>query len=223
MISLNEAQPSRPGEVPALYLSVALEGTEPRVWRRILVPATAKLGTLHAVLQVAMGWTNSHLHDFRFKDTTYSDPSFNLDAPSILDERKCSLAKLLVEPGDFLHYEYDFGDSWSHFVLLSEVSTTPFRSARCIEGVGACPPEDCGGIPGFMELLKAVKKPKSKAAKEYEQWLGYPYDPNAFSCDDVNPWLGRLPWPTVSTSALSKVIVARMKHSKGRQVEQTEE
>jgi hypothetical protein len=159
-----------------------------------------------------MGWTNSHLHQFTFKDKTFSDPRFELYDPLTIDERKCSLDKLLTNSQDILHYQYDFADSWEHTILLTKVGITPLpMAATCLEGGGACPPEDCGGIPGYLSLLKALKKPKSKTAKESFDQLGYRYDPDAFSSEHVNTALQKLPWPTVSESALRKIIRSQRK------------
>lgn len=212
MILLNEdsifGKPSSPG----LFVTVTLKHTDNRVWRSLLVPSNAHLGWFHAVLQIAMGWTNSHLHQFTFKDKTFADPRFDLYDPLTIDERKCSLDKLLTNSKDPLHYQYDFADSWEHAIFLTKTGTTHYpMAATCLEGGGACPPEDCGGIPGYLSLLKALKKPNSKTAKESFDQLGYRYDPDAFSLENVNTALQELPWPTVSESALRKIIRSQRK------------
>jgi hypothetical protein len=216
MILLTEdSLPPKPTSL-GLLLTVALDGTHNRVRRTLLVPATAHLGWLHAVLQVAMGWTNSHLHQFTFKDKTFSDPSFELYDPLTLDESKGRLDTLLVRPGDLLQYQYDFGDSWEHTILLTSTAAIDHPTmARCIDGAGACPPEDCGGIIGFNDLLKAIKKPTSKAAQEFKDWLGYTYDPNAFCPTSADQALSKLAWPSVSEKQLARTIRTQTKTKHG--------
>ena len=212
MIQLtDDSLPPKP-TFQGLLLTVTLDGTHNKVRRALLVPADANLGWLHAVLQVAMGWSNSHLHQFTFKDKTFSDPSFELYDPMTLDESKGRLDTLLVRPGDLIRYQYDFGDSWEHTILLiSTAATDQPTQAHCIDGAGACPPEDSGGIIGYNDLLKAIKKPTGKAAQEFKEWLGYTYDPNAFCLDATEQALSKLPWPSVSERQLGKLIRTRGK------------
>ena len=201
-------QPQSPG----LFLKVSLDHAKGQIWRNLLVPANAHLGWIHAVIQVSMGWTNSHLHQFTFKDKTFSDPSFDLYDPMTIDERKCTLDKLLTKPGDSIRYEYDFGDNWQHTLSLTQTGTTTLPElATCLDGAMACPPEDCGGIQGYRDLLKAMKKPESKGAIEFTEWLGYTYDPSHFDRDAVNRSLEKIPWPSVSEGALGKVIRERLR------------
>jgi|GEM_PF-1447972 hypothetical protein len=202
---------------PGLLLKVSLDHAKGQIWRNLLVPANAHLGWIHAVIQVSMGWTNSHLHQFTFKDKTFSDPSFDLYDPMTIDERKCALNKLLIKPGDSIRYEYDFGDSWQHTLSLIQTETTTLPElATCVEGAGACPPEDCGGIQGYRDLLRAMKKPESTAAMDFTEWLGHSYNPNHFDRDSVNRSLEKLPWPSVSEAALRKAIRGRLKRKTKR-------
>ena len=164
-----------------------------------------------------MGWTNSHLHQFTFKDKTFSDPSFDLYDPMTIDERKCTLDKLLTKPGDSIRYEYDFGDNWQHTLSLTQTGTTTLPElATCLDGAMACPPEDCGGIQGYRDLLKAMKKPESTAAMDFTEWLGYSYDPSHFDREAVNRSLEKLPWPSVSEAALRRAIRGRLKRKTKR-------
>lgn len=198
-----------------LLLTVTLDGTFNRVRRTLLIPAEAHLGWLHAVLQIAMGWTNSHLHQFTFRDKTFSDPSLDLHDSLTLDESHGMVDELLVRPGDVIRYQYDFGDSWEHTIRLETTAALGKRThARCIDGTGACPPEDCGGIMGYERLLKASSKPATKAAKEFRAWLGYDYDPTNFCPISVNSALSRLPWPSVSEERLGRLIRARLEKSR---------
>lgn len=216
MILINDDGPLTNSTFQGLLLTVTLDGTLNRVRRTLLIPAEAHLGWLHAVLQITMGWTNSHLHQFTFRDKTFSDPTFDLHDPLTLDESKARLDKMLIRPGDLIHYQYDFGDSWEHTIRLETSAALGHATiARCIDGAGACPPEDCGGITGYRNLLKAISKPSTKGAKEFTAWLGYNYDPSDFSPDSANTALSKLPWPSVSEKQLGRLINARNKSTRG--------
>ena len=143
-------------------LRIVLEGPAPEIWRRLVVPADATLGWLHAVLQISMGWTNSHLHQFRCGGKHISDPKFELeqfdDSPRVIDEGKIRLNDLVTVSGESFTYEYDFGDSWNHLITVEDFldpSVAIAGKAVCIDGERACPPEDCGGEPGYAALLEA--------------------------------------------------------------------
>jgi len=211
-----------PGELPdqpnlgSLQLRIVLEGSKPEIWRRLIVPANANLGWIHAVIQLAMGWTNSHLHQFRRGDQVVSDPKFELESfesePPILDERLVVLGEFLATPGEALIYEYDFGDSWNHLVSvenLLEPQLAVAGKAVCIGGARACPPEDCGGLGGYEELLKALRNKKHRDHKAMTEWLGRPFDGEHFDTEDTNRWLSKLGWPRTTEAALRKVLVAR--------------
>jgi hypothetical protein len=198
------------------HLEVTLEATEPRIWRRLQVPANANLGWLHAVIQVAMGWTNSHLHQFRAGEALYSDLKNNYAEfegdPEILDENKATLQQLAPREKDMLVYEYDFGDSWIHELTVEKiVDPDPAAAAvaKCLDGARACPPEDCGGVWGYADLLKIIKNPKHKERKSMMEWLGREFDPVAFNLAKANTWLRKLKWPRTTESHLRKVLMAR--------------
>ena len=119
--------------------------------------------------QVAMGWTNSHLHQFTSGGTVYSDPSFDFDEfeddPKIVDKRQATLQKIAPKLKSVLVYEYDFSDSWDHFITVEKIlSADPAvaRGAECPDGARACPPEDCGGVYGRADLLKILRVPGHK-------------------------------------------------------------
>ncbi|MCC6355252.1 MAG: plasmid pRiA4b ORF-3 family protein [Verrucomicrobiae bacterium] len=131
----------------------------PPVWRSLLVAGDATLGWLHAALQVAMGWTNSHLHRFGTAAGDFSDSSFELDCG---DEGRVRMMDVAPVVGAELEYEYDMGDGWLHHVTV-ELITGPqgpiARDAECGDGARACPPEDCGGPAGprFAEAGRGVE------------------------------------------------------------------
>jgi hypothetical protein len=215
MISVIEPAGGK-ARVPLYQLKVVLLGSEPPVWRRLHVPGDAKLDWLHAVLQVAIGWTNSHLHQFKVGEACYSDTRHHAaefaDDPEILEERTFTLRQIAPREGDVFRYEYDFGDSWEHEITVEKILPNPAASsfALCLEGARACPPEDCGGTPGYEDLLKILKNRKHPEHKRMTEWLGRPFDAAAFDGEKTNFWLRKLKWPRVTEAQLRKVIIARL-------------
>ena len=180
----------------ALYeLKITLRGSKPAIWRRVQVPGSIKLSRLHEVLQIAMGWTDSHLHQFIDPPLVYSVPSGE-DYPGVerLDERRFRLADLARHEKASLIYEYDFGDGWAHEVVVEKIMPAGPEKQRavCLAGENACPPEDCGGIGGYYELLEAVDNPKHEAHQQMLDWLGEPFDPSRFDLQAVNAALRRV-------------------------------
>jgi hypothetical protein len=198
----------------AYQLKVTLKGMRPPVWRRVVVPGRFDLEELHWVIQIAMGWTNSHLHQFVFKvpreaprpsdmsrwmagefairlsairgERVFSDPSFELE--DIEDEAKVSLDELSLSERDKFRYEYDFGDGWDHDVLVEKIAPIE-RSAtypRCLAGRRRCPPEDCGGPWGYGEMLEALGDPAHERHREFVEWIGGDFDPERFDLAAVN-------------------------------------
>ena len=197
-------------------LKVSLEGTEPLVWRRLQVTGSASLGWLHAVIQVAMGWTNSHLHQFIVGKRLYSDPSFGLDEfeddPRVLDENKTTILEIAPRARSAFVYEYDFGDSWDHRITVEKIldaDPAEGRFAECLDGERACPPEDCGGVWGYEDLLKTIRNPKHEEYESMMEWLGGKFNPEAFDRDKINKYLRRLKWPRTTVSQLASVLMQR--------------
>ena len=200
---------------PLYQLKVVLLGCEPAVWRRLQVPGDAKLDWLHAVLQVGIGWTNSHLHQFKVGEACYSDTRHHAaefeDDPEILEERTFALRQIAPLEGDVFRYEYDFGDSWEHEITVEKILPSPTASsfALCLDGARSCPPEDCGGIPGYEDLLKILKNRKHPEHKRMKEWLGRPFDAAAFDREKTNLWLRKLKWPRATEAQLRKVLMGR--------------
>jgi hypothetical protein len=198
------------------HLEIVLNGAKPRIWRRLEVPGDANLGWLHAVIQVAMGWTNSHLHHFKVAGALYSDTRHHFAEfegdPEILEERKFSLQQLAPLEKDSFCYEYDFGDSWWHDITVSKIlSPAPpaATTAVCLGGARACPPEDCGGIWGYTNLLKVLKDRKHPEHKTLKAWVGSRFDAEAFELPKINRCLSKLKWPRVTEAQLRKVLMGR--------------
>ncbi|MHB2027145.1 MAG: IS1096 element passenger TnpR family protein [Elusimicrobiota bacterium] len=138
-------------------LKITLVGLEPPVWRRVLVPGDTNLGSLHRAIQYVMGWSNSHLHIFHVGKTRIAPRTPDWD--DVEDERKFMLWDIAHKTGAKLFYEYDMGDSWGHEVKVEAITpaTAAFKGPECLAGAGACPPEDCGGIGGYEDLLAALR------------------------------------------------------------------
>lgn len=172
-------------------LKVTLAHVRPMIWRRIQVPADIKLGSLHDILQICMGWEDCHLHMFITNNTDYGVP--HPDSQHIKNERHIRLDRI-AGVGDTLKYEYDFGDGWLHGIKV-EKSLAPDDHKHyplCLAGKRACPPEDCGGPPGYQRLLKILRNPKHRDYEDILEWTGEHFDPNAFDSVEINRYLWRL-------------------------------
>lgn len=178
---------------PVLTLRVTLDSVDsPPVWRMIVIPASFSLARVHQAIQAAMGWHDSHLHDFRIGDRLYGASGWLHGEHDFktLDEVQYRLGDL-VKPGDTFVYQYDFGDSWEHTVTVKSAGSASADVVypHCADGSGACPPEDCGGAPGFADLKATLAGPPGPERDELLAWAGGDYDPERFSLVTVN---GRL-------------------------------
>jgi hypothetical protein len=176
---------AQPGE-PVLQVRITLAGvTGPPVWRQVLIPAGYTLDRVHGVIQAAMGWQNSHLHEFMIDDRRYgpSDPDEDY---RVSDETQLRLGDV-VQAGDQIGYTYDFGDGWEHEVVIEAAAKAETDGVypACTGGEGACPPEDCGGEPGFAELKALLAGPPRPERDEIREWAG-DYDPARFNLTAVN-------------------------------------
>ena len=210
---------SKPATPEALYqICVILTDIEPDIWRQIQVPSNATLDWLRAVLQVAMGWTNSHLHHFCADRTYYgptgpdADPFGFGDTSNQLDERKFTLRQLAPAEGASFFYEYDFGDSWLHEVRVEKILPPDPKQkayAVCLDGANKCPPEDCGGAPGYLDILEVLGDPTHPDHRDTMEWLGDTFDPQEFNAKTLNTSLKKLKWPHVTAEQLAVVLMAR--------------
>jgi len=178
----------------AIYqLKITLEGFLPPIGRRIQVPGRVSLFTLHQALQIAMGWTDSHLHQFNIHGDSYSIPSED-DLEPVIDERKHVLWKIVPMEGMRFGYEYDFGDGWMHTVEVEAVlpPDPKFKHPVCLDGARACPPEDIGGVGGYELFLEAIADPDHEEHESYKDWLGTDFDADAFDVEEVNAGLKKL-------------------------------
>jgi hypothetical protein len=165
---------------------ITLQGIEPPIWRRIQTE-DCTLDKLHEHIQTAMGWTNSHLHQFKIDGVPYGDPQLfsegmEGETPPV-NSLRTKLSTIIPRDGKRFQfeYEYDFGDGWEHDILF-EGFVPAEKGARyplCLEGERACPPEDVGGTYGYQDYLKAMANPRHKRHKEFLEWSG-PFDPEKF-------------------------------------------
>ncbi len=172
----------------AIYqFKVTLNESHPPIWRRFQVEHCT-LGELHEVLQVVMDWGNSHLHQFIVNRRCFGEATNDHDM-EVEDEDGISLSEIYTGKNTpRIVYEYDFGDSWQHEIVLEKVLEPVPKVAypRCIEGARACPPEDVGGIWGYAEFLEAISDPNHADHDEMLEWIGGEFDPEKFSVDEVN-------------------------------------
>lgn len=183
----------------AFQFKITLNDTaEPTVWRRLLVPADVDLHTFHLFIQAAFGWENCHLYQFCPKSWG-SQPSYTLlneftDEMEGEDSTAVLVSDIFKLPKQKFTYIYDFGDSWMHTIVLEAKLDTKVLFAMCTDGEGACPPEDCGGIPGYYNMVQILSNPKDPEYRDMKSWLGMmgtkkKWDVNAFDLKDAN---GRL-------------------------------
>jgi hypothetical protein len=178
-------------------IKVTLLGMTPPIWRRLLVPAAMTLKQLHDVLQVAMGWEDCHMHDFRIGETRFGEPDPDdrlMGLPATANERTARLFSVLGRAGAEAVYSYDFGDGWEHSIAVEKVLPTEPGLAypTCTGGKRHGPPEDCGGVPGYFNLLEALRDPGHDDHEEMLEWVDEDFDPETFSVDDVNRSLAPL-------------------------------
>jgi hypothetical protein len=176
-------------------LKIALAGIRPPVWRRVLVPGEITLAELHDVVQVAMGWADTHLHEFEIGNTRYGTPDPDWDADDVKDEARAKLSRLAAAGSKF-RYTYDFGDGWRHDITVEKV-LAPEPGARypaCSAGRRACPPEDVGGPWSYPEFLAAFDDSKHPEHDHWSDWIGGGFDPDEFDLPAANAVLARLAW-----------------------------
>jgi hypothetical protein len=175
---------------PIYQLKITLRDIRPPIWRRIQVPGDLTLGQLHRVLQIALDWSDSHLHQFKIGGAFYGvpDPDYDMMGPPMRDEKRVRLNTLLCREKDKMIYEYDFGDGWEHDIVLEKIlpRQAGVHYPICLTGKRACPPEDCGGVGGYEMFLEAIQDPEHPEHDEMLEWVGGEFDPEAFDLEVVN-------------------------------------
>ena len=176
-------------------LRIELEGIEPLIWRRIAVRTSMTLKAVHSVIQAAMGWLDCHLWEFEANDCKYSmlipdDPEWNR---RITDAASTRLYALLTTGMREMSYLYDMGDSWQHRIIVEKLKATEPEASypQFLGGERRCPPEDCGGLPGYHEFLDNIASKQSKKRKAALDWYGGPYDPDDIGEKEIITALSR--------------------------------
>jgi hypothetical protein len=179
----------KPGRL--YQFKVTLLESQPAIWRRILTPDET-LDQFHEHLQTAMGWTNSHLHQFEIEGRLYGDPELlddGMDDVEFVDSRTIKLSDLVGgrrRLQQFL-YTYDFGDGWEHAVEFEQevLPDVGKEVPCCLDGQRACPPEDVGGVWGYEEFLAAILDPQHEEHDSYLEWIGGAFDPDSFNAAEA--------------------------------------
>jgi hypothetical protein len=176
-------------------INISLIGIRPTIWRRFLVPANVHLHRFHIMLQAIMGWTNSHLYSFQINGIEYGEPDSDneFDELDFVDTHRTRLNQIVFQKKASFIYIYDFGDGWQHRLTVENILPvdTVGKYPQCLAGARAYPPEDCGGIGGYADLLNIIRKPRHKEYKEMMYWLGGSFDPEYFDINRINRALNR--------------------------------
>jgi hypothetical protein len=195
MISLHEGKGSGPKKPPdrILSLRMTVSGTQPKVWRRLLVRESMWLSRLHDSIQIAFDWFDYQTHTFVLDDLRFGNP-LKQDAVLIEDDRDVTLGDLGLATRDRFTYDYHFGESWHIEIRIEKVAAPEKKTAYplCAAGERAGPPEDCGGLEAFHDMLACVKQPDTELGREWLDWLGPEYDPAVCDVERINKALRKL-------------------------------
>ena len=195
MIGLHEGRGARvrkPAE-RAYSLRLSVVGCQPRIWRRLLVRESMWLSRLHDSIQVAFDWFDYQTHLFTFDELHFGNPVKREDL-NVEDDRDVALADLDLSHRERFGYTYQFGDGWQLEIKVEK--SAPLEKGLsypvCIAGDRAGPPEDCGGLEAFHDMLACIKEPHTDLGREWLEWLGPEYEPAACDLDKINKALRKL-------------------------------
>lgn len=191
----------------AVYqLRITLKRIRPPIWRQVLVPMDFRLDQLHSLIQIIMGWGDYHLHEFELPTPTRRWQQGRRFAPAVVineifgdeveDESKVSIGELCSKVNDKLIYVYDFGDHWIHEVKVQKLlAARPGEQyPKCSKGKRASPPEDCGGIWGYGNLMEVLSDPGDEEYEELLDWVGGDFDPEEFDLEATTKALRKIEW-----------------------------
>lgn len=166
---------------------ISLYDIKPLIWRRVQVPETYTFWDLHCAIQDAMGWTDSHLHEFHKGDLCIGIPQEEYEHKVITDW-DINIRDIFSKENVRMKYMYDFGDGWEHEIKIEKIvpREKDIDYPRCTGGERACPPEDCGGAWGYQDFLKAIQDPEHEQHEEMLEWIGGEFDPEYFDFEDVD-------------------------------------
>ena len=184
-----------PANHHAYDIRVSLDDIKPEIWRTLRVSGAIRLSLLHDALQIVMGWQNCHLHSFHLDGIEFGMnlEEEGVDELAFLDETEFRLEELAHGQAMTLQYQYDFGDSWQHTVDIRAAGESLDLKTRpvCTGGERACPPEDCGGAHGYVELLQTLADPANPEFDDMWDWAGRDFEPERFDAAKVNRRLKR--------------------------------
>ncbi len=189
MISLHEGRGSRVKKPPAqvLVLNLAVVGCSPKIWRRMVVKEATWLARLHDAIQVAFDWFDYQTHTFTLEDLRLGNPA-KRDGVIVEDDRDLTLADIeLVKRGGIV-YDYHFGEGWRVDIRVEKVVPLVKGEVypRCLEGERAGPPEDCGGIEAYHDMLACIQEPNTAIGHEWIDWLGPQHDVERCDVEAIN-------------------------------------
>lgn len=185
--------PTSPHKV--YQFKVTLKGIRPPIWRRIQVPEDYTFWDLHVAIQDAMGWFDGHLHCFEmvnprtglYQEIGIPDKDFEDFGREVLDGRRTPISSYFTLENPKAIYTYDFGDDWEHEIKLEKI--VPAKKGVsypiCLKGKMACPPEDCGGVWGYKDMLEVLSDPDHEEYAQTLEWLGEEFDPEDFDPQEV--------------------------------------
>lgn len=181
-------------DAPIYQLRIELLDLEPVIWRQVLVPASIKLPKLHVTLLWTMGWAGGHLHEFVIGHDHFGTPDPHYDTPPLIQREDRVMLGAAIGARKAFTYLYDYGDGWEHRVTVEKILPPDpgLKSPQCLDGAHACPPEDVGGPPGYVEFLEAINDPKHEEHDSMLEWCGGSFDPAAFNLDDINERLRQI-------------------------------
>jgi hypothetical protein len=173
-------------------LRIEIKYIERLIWRRVAVRTSMNLQALHTVIQATVGWLDYHLWEFVIGERKYGVP--DPGRPHVKNGATTQLAAILASGITEFGYVYDFGDNWEHRIVVEEVGIADAgaKYPRFLGGERRCPPEDCGGPPGYFDFTESIVRKRSKTAKEALEWYGGPYDPNDMDVEQIRIALGRI-------------------------------
>jgi hypothetical protein len=184
----------KPATRPAMQFLIVLAGSRPRIWRRLQLRASGTFWDLHVAIQDAMGWLDCHLHQFDI-ETLDGPVAIGIpddDSEHVLSGWSVPLTRYFKVARNRATYDYDFGDGWQHSILLEAIvpAEAGAKFPLCMDGAGACPPEDSGGIQSLAALNRIINNPNHREHESMKEWADSqvrypPYRPGAFDPAEV--------------------------------------
>jgi hypothetical protein len=196
MISLHDGRgpgPTKPEGARAYSLRLTVGSIQPRIWRRLLVRENMWLSRLHDVIQTLFGWYDYQTHVFSAGAKRHGNPAHR-EGVVIEDDRDASLAAVLLLGRGRLAYDYQFAEGWHVDIRVEKIIPAEKRGVypRCVAGERSGPPEDCGGLAAYQDMIFCLKHPGTDLGREWRKWLGDAYDPEKCDLSAINQALKRL-------------------------------